>query len=254
MRDEDVSDARERMDTETQDEIETTWAAPCGVCCRLCEFFENREGLSCGGCYTERLCRVRERKCWFVACVEEHGVEHCGVCEKFPCESLHEKHQLCAGESSSVATFRIGDLSLRACLGTEEWMKRKIDGRLPDVWTAQEIAASRPPEERRRYRRNPGRWKVVASLQPASQAFGLAEVEAVCTNASRVGLGLTLPPQVRQGFGALLRTHRQIEISGEFPTSHGSRSFTGVIVWNNLAETESGSAFQAGVRLIRVGD
>ena len=248
-----MKETREGIDTDSQKPVEERWAAPCGVCCRLCEFFENQEGLSCSGCYTERLCRVGERKCWFVACAEEHSADHCGVCGEFPCASLHEKHQLCAGESSTVATFRIGDLLLRARLGTEEWLKRKTDGRLPDVWTAQEIAECRPGEERRRYRRNPGRWKVTVSLQPASQAFGLSDVDALCTNASRVGLGLTLPARVRPGFAALLRTHRQIEISGRFPTSHGSHPFTGVIVWNNLPDTEPNGGFQAGVRLISVG-
>lgn len=229
-------------------------AAPCGVCCQLCAFFHNPTGLSCGGCLEEGLCRGNEPTCWFVSCVRKHGVEHCGLCESFPCKELFENYQKCANETAQVAVFRIGDLALRARMGTADWLKAKLDGSLPEV----EALTTRggletEGHERRRCRRQRGPWSVTLSFLPASQAFGLSGLCVPCRDASPFGLGLWVPASCQKGFWAATRTDRAIQARGDFPLSRGSCPFLGEVIWHNLNETEPGEDFRVGMRLVRVG-
>ncbi|MBM3334805.1 DUF3795 domain-containing protein, partial [Candidatus Sumerlaeota bacterium] len=201
--------------------VDPAWAAPCGVCCRFCEFFESPKGLSCGGCLKERLCRVQEPVCWFVTCADQHAIEHCGLCPEFPCEKLFENRQLCAGDNPHIAVFRIGDLALRARMGTVAWLSAKLSGDLPDVCEARVRERLGLPAERRRHRRNKGRWQVTVSLLPAAEAFHLVNIATECQDAGPEGLRLVLPESAADGFARLVSTQRPIEVVGEFPTSAG---------------------------------
>jgi hypothetical protein len=223
-------------------------AAPCGVCCQLCEFYESESGLTCGGCLDDRLCRVDEVDCLFVRCTAKHGVEHCGLCEEFPCRELYDAHVACSRATPQIAVFRIGDLALRAQMGTARWLQEKLSGSLPEVWELKAKADLGPQrEERRRYRRTEGRWTVKVSFSPAPVAFGLNSVEALCPNASPIGMLLLLPPSIREGFGALVRTKRTIEVVGEFPSTLGSFPFSGETVWHDFEETRAGESTRVGV-------
>jgi len=233
-------------------DIDAAWAAPCGVCCRLCEFFEAPMGLSCGGCLKERLCRVHEPECWFVTCAREHELEHCGLCKEFPCDALYANHQLCAGETPQIAVFRIGDLALRARMGTMDWLKAKLNDALPDAWSHPAAHQQAVPIERRRQRRNRGRWHVTLSFLPAAEAFGLSNVQTECIDASPLGIGLRLPSDLRDRFATLVRTKRNIEVIGCFPTSLDGYSFSGEMVWHNLDQTKSGEGVRMGIRLVSV--
>jgi hypothetical protein len=237
----------------TERKIDPRWAAACGICCRLCEFYHSPRGLSCGGCHEERLCRVDEGQCFFVTCTREHAVEHCGLCPEFPCRKLFESHQACAGDNAQVAVLRIGDLALRSRMGTAEWLRAKLAERLPDAWDTPSRAGAPFRKERRRHRRSVGRWRVVASFLPAPQAFGLYRIETECRNAGPAGLLLCLPESARPGFEALVRTGRPIEVCGEFPTSHGTTAFSGRVVWHNAAD-ESAVVIKAGIELAGAGE
>jgi hypothetical protein len=221
----------------------------------LCEFYEAASGLTCGGCLRERLCRVDEIDCRFVQCTVRHGVEHCGLCEEFPCKALYEAHATCSKATPQLAVFRIGDLALRARMGTTTWLQAKLEGSLPEAWemnARSDIEHRR--EERRHSRRNEGCWTVKVSFLPAPVAFGLSHVKAGCANASPDGLELRLPDSVREGFSALVRTKRTIEVVGEFPTTYGSFPFSGEVVWHNYDTAQPGEVVRAGVLFTTAGN
>jgi hypothetical protein len=198
---------------------------------------------------------VNETDCLFVRCTAEHGIEHCGLCEDFPCMELYNAHVACSRATPQIAVFRIGDLALRARMGTARWLQEKIAGSLPEVWEMKARADLGPRrEERRRYRRSEGNWTIKVAFIPAPVAFGLNCVEAGCTNASPIGLQLQLPDDVREGFGALVRTKRTIEVVGEFPTTHGSFPFSGEVVWHDFEDTRPGEVVRAGVLFDTVRD
>lgn len=226
-----------------------TWAAPCGVCCRLCEFYLNSSSLSCGGCYEERICRVDEPVCFFIRCTHRHGVEHCGLCNEFPCRDFISTHQKCCRESPQIAVFRIGDLAVRARMGTHAWLQAKLAGDLPDV-CGHSSGAGSPEKERRKSRRMRGCWVVSVSFTPAPEAFGLHDIQAECSDASPSGLGLLLPESVKQNFARLVQTQRKIEVGGQFPTSDGSIPFDGRVVWHNLKQAAVGDPVRIGVSLV----
>lgn len=230
-------------------ELNPAWAAPCGVWCRDCPFFESPRGLSCGGCNSDRFCRPEEQ-CEFVRCVRSRGIEHCGLCGEFPCEQLIGNYQICTGESSRIAIFRIGDLAIRARLGTTEWMKRKAEGALACESSTEAKADAAGRRERRGIRRSYGQWQIPVSFLPAPAAFGLSQIKAKCVNASPNGLMLVLPENTWNGFAALVRTGRSIEVRGEFPSAFGPRPFQGKVVWHNLEQATLEHGLRVGVRLL----
>lgn len=61
---------------------------PCGECCKDCK--KKADGL-CRGCLdSDGHCEewAGSGVCPTYACVKEHGVAFCGVCEEFPCDHL----------------------------------------------------------------------------------------------------------------------------------------------------------------------
>lgn len=58
-----------------------------------------------------------DKTCPVYACAREHGVEHCGVCEEFPCILLvHMAAQSGSGDQ------RIASAALRGELGDDLWV------------------------------------------------------------------------------------------------------------------------------------
>ena len=69
---------------------ETALAAACGLYCGDCEYLGNR----CTGCaqlqgkpfwagqYGVEVCPI------YGCCVDQKGLEHCGLCDEFPCETF----------------------------------------------------------------------------------------------------------------------------------------------------------------------
>jgi len=145
--------------------------------------------------------------------------------------------------------FRIGDLAVRARLGTDEWARRKIGGTLPRVWAAEATSDSPTGSERRRHPRGERRVAVQVSFLPGPEAFGLSNVEADCVNLSPMGMMLSLPEAKSEGLAALIRTERPMEVRGEFPTARGGYSFGGTVVWHTLCEARPGEGLRVGVSL-----
>ena len=58
----------------------------CGIRCQECEY---REQMNCGGCVSISKPFWGEF-CPLKACCEEKKQEHCGECEKFPCDQLKQ--------------------------------------------------------------------------------------------------------------------------------------------------------------------
>lgn len=58
----------------------------CGVCCESCG---RKEQVHCTGC-TKMKAPFWGGVCGVKACCEEKGLNHCGECPGFPCETLRE--------------------------------------------------------------------------------------------------------------------------------------------------------------------
>jgi hypothetical protein len=108
---------------------DTTLAAACGLYCGDCEFLEKQ----CSGCtrlggkpfwteqYGVEVCPI------YVCCVDQKELEHCGLCNEFPCEtftSLRDPSMTDAQFERSLEERR-ADLNSRRELGTEAWLERK---------------------------------------------------------------------------------------------------------------------------------
>ena len=69
-------------------------------------------------------------ECKVNRCSTEKGLDHCGVCNDFPCELLIQQFDPSNPRGKEEAIFRIGQLAIRAKLGTINWLKRLADGSL----------------------------------------------------------------------------------------------------------------------------
>ena len=96
----------------------------CGLYCPGCKFY----GQPCGGCGSTAggafWCQG-EAKCDVYACTESRGVEHCGLCGDFPCDTLlaYSYH------SQEGDRERLGHCVVRAKLGTAAWLEKEAEQR-----------------------------------------------------------------------------------------------------------------------------
>jgi len=56
----------------------------CGDYCEVCDW---REKMNCPGCQKAKG-MMFHGECTVAKCASEKGLEHCGVCEKMPCQPL----------------------------------------------------------------------------------------------------------------------------------------------------------------------
>ncbi|MBL7167873.1 DUF3795 domain-containing protein [Candidatus Bathyarchaeota archaeon] len=98
----------------------------CGTVCNDCEYFKGEKEPKCPGCESLRG-KPFWGSCPTYACVQDHGVEHCGVCGEFPCDKFIETFDPSHGQVSSV--IRTGLLAYRARHGDEKAMElsRKLE-------------------------------------------------------------------------------------------------------------------------------
>ena len=61
----------------------------CGIDCDICVF---KKEQNCKGCYAleGKPHWSEENACELYACAVDKNLPHCGKCESFPCETLHE--------------------------------------------------------------------------------------------------------------------------------------------------------------------
>lgn len=102
----------------------------CGLICDICSWFKGEKEPKCPGCSA-----VEGKPFWGACqahqCAQEHQVEHCGVCKEFPCETMINQYDPNHPKGPQEAIFRIGQLAIRAKIGTEEWLRRRANNELP---------------------------------------------------------------------------------------------------------------------------
>ena len=99
--------------------------APCGTFCGTCKFYNRTEQPSCNGCGNEKGAPFWGT-CNLYACANDR-VEHCGVCEDFPCDLFVDQFDPAYGQKSVFT--RAGLLAYRKRNGTQKFieMSRKLD-------------------------------------------------------------------------------------------------------------------------------
>lgn len=97
-----------------------TLAGFCGDYCGKCPNYPGR----CGGCVASE-----HPDCHFVSCCLERGIEHCGLCEEFPCRKLREF--VPDDRPGCEPGYHIKELKKRSSVGTATWLdgqRRKWGG------------------------------------------------------------------------------------------------------------------------------
>jgi hypothetical protein len=92
----------------------------CGTICNDCEYYKGEKSPQCTGCN-----QVKGKPFWgeckLYACIIKHEVEHCGLCDEFPCDLFINQYDPSHGPSSAV--LRAGLLAYRAKHGDLKTVK-----------------------------------------------------------------------------------------------------------------------------------
>ena len=94
--------------------------APCGTYCGSCSYFLKEKTPYCPGCKTQKG-RPFWGECKLYVCAENHEVEHCGLCNHFPCNLFVDQYDPEHGQRS--AFMRAGLLAYRKKAGTEKYVE-----------------------------------------------------------------------------------------------------------------------------------
>jgi hypothetical protein len=93
--------------------VKNTEAGFCGDYCGKCPNYP----AQCQGCIPSD-----HMDCHFVACCLEKRIEHCGLCENFPCETLAEF--VPDDKPECPPGYHIAELRRRSQIGTGAWLER----------------------------------------------------------------------------------------------------------------------------------
>ena len=105
-------------------------AAPCGIYCGVCEFLNKK----CNGCSSlqgnpfwinqadMKVCPIYD------CCINKKHLEHCGLCEKLPCNIFYELRDpaLSDEEFKESILKRKNNLLQRKEIGTLMWVKKFV--------------------------------------------------------------------------------------------------------------------------------
>jgi hypothetical protein len=83
----------------------------CGTLCGDCEWFKGEREPHCPGC-SEMEGKPFWGSCSLYSCIKERDVEHCGLCDEFPCDRFIDAYDPSKGPRSAV--LRAGILAYRA--------------------------------------------------------------------------------------------------------------------------------------------
>jgi hypothetical protein len=75
----------DKKEIDMSPELDPKLLARCGMYCGFCAIYKGKSDAQCDGCYTKEGQQFWG-ECKIYACCEEHGVEHCGLCDDLPCE------------------------------------------------------------------------------------------------------------------------------------------------------------------------
>lgn len=112
--------------------MNTNLATACGLFCGNCEHLETK----CKSCGTQRgkpfwTVMIKIECCPLYNCsVNTKHLEHCGLCEEFPCETFNQLRDpaLNDEEAKNALVERQNDLIKRKEIRTQEWLKQKQKG------------------------------------------------------------------------------------------------------------------------------
>ncbi len=99
--------------------------APCGTYCGTCSLLNREQKPSCLGCANQKG-ELFWGKCKLYACATGR-VEHCGICDDFPCDLFVNHFDPADGQKSAFT--RAGLLAYRKRAGTQKFleMSKKLD-------------------------------------------------------------------------------------------------------------------------------
>jgi len=93
--------------------------APCGTYCGTCTFLNRKEKPSCLGCGNQSG-HPFWGECKLYGCATGR-VEHCGICEDFPCDLFVNQFDPAHGQKSAFT--RAGLLAYRKKEGTQKFIE-----------------------------------------------------------------------------------------------------------------------------------
>ena len=108
---------------------DTNLAPPCGLYCGTCEHL----GEKCRGCghqggkpFWTAMAKV-ENCPLYDCCQNRKQLEHCGLCDDFPCETFNSLRDPSLSDEAAEESLRERqkDLTLRKEVGTETWLEEK---------------------------------------------------------------------------------------------------------------------------------
>ena len=94
--------------------------ASCGAYCGSCSYFLKERIPHCSACGTHKG-HPFWGECKLYACASEHKVEHCGLCNDFPCNLFVDQYDPEHGQKSAVT--RAGLLAYRKKAGSEKYVE-----------------------------------------------------------------------------------------------------------------------------------
>jgi len=102
----------------------------CGLYCGTCEYFEKQQCQGCGNVngkpFWTALMKV-EICPMYDCCINKKQLEHCGLCNEFPCKTFTGFYDpsLSEEEAKKAVLARQNELVRRKEIGTEKWLKEK---------------------------------------------------------------------------------------------------------------------------------
>jgi hypothetical protein len=99
--------------------LENELLAGCGEYCGLCVSYLGEKTPRCGGCNATKG-HPFWGKCELYSCVKNHGVNHCGLCEEYPCSKHVNSFDPSNPQGQRNAIVRVGVLAYRAKYGDND--------------------------------------------------------------------------------------------------------------------------------------
>jgi hypothetical protein len=112
-------------------ELDRKLLAPCGMNCGFCLGYKREKTPYCPGCFAHKG-QPYWGECKLYACATKHKVEHCGLCEDFPCDFFvgyfTGAPDNLRGQRDTI--FRVGLLTYRKKTSTEKYLEmvKKLKG------------------------------------------------------------------------------------------------------------------------------
>jgi hypothetical protein len=94
--------------------------SPCGINCNSCPWYKHELDPKCLGCH-ELEGKPFWGTCETYSCIQRNQVEHCGLCEEFPCKEFMNRYD--PREGPANALMRAGLLAFRAKYGDDETLE-----------------------------------------------------------------------------------------------------------------------------------